>query len=483
MHAWGQGDRLALAFGFYDHGMNFWRPRTYTLSSIDGVAGVEFPLLPYLAAAGAKALGRSAIVPLYRLLTAATAWLAYVYLWRLVYERTQQFVAALVPGIFLASSPVFAYYAGNFLPDAAGTSLAIVACYYLLRFGRTRRYSALAAALGVYTLATLIKLSAGVYLVAAVGTVLLWSYLVPTVLSFRQRVGLLGMVAASGATLVGYTLYTRYLNEAFHSDLFLAVPRPLTTWAEYEQIMRRIRESWSHEYFVPFQYKVLLASVAICLWRGRAVVRTEGLWLAQLVAGAIGALLFFKLMGLQFAHHDYYVLAPFWPGLTLLVALATVQLALGLARLPGLLREVAFGALVAGLLLPGLHKYRDRMHEPYLPFSDYYTYHWMQGGAARLTAAGIPATATIMVVGDDAPNLSLVYFDRRGLVWNTNQQLEPPAAMLRQMTETGLDYLIVPTPAYRGLLARYPDLLTTFAPVLDTGQYVVLKPPHAIPHW
>lgn len=483
IHEWGQGDRLALAFGFYDHGMNFFKPHTFTLMSIDGVTGVEFPLIPYLAALGAKVGGRALIVPLYRLLTGLTAWLAYYYLFRLVFERTGQFVAALVPGAFLAASPVFAYYAGNFLPDAAGASLAVVGAYYLLRFPQRQHFADLALAIAIYTLATLIKLSAGVYLVAGVGTLLLWGYLRPAAFTLRQRVLLLLLAGASVALIVGYTLYNEYLNQAYDSELFLAAARPLTSMEQLDALVRRVRESWSYEYFVPFQYTVLLGSLAVCGLSLRRIGRTEWLWAAQLALATVGSALFIKLMGVQFQHHDYYVLAPIWPGLVLLVALATTQLALHLRGLPRWVPRVVFLALGLGILLPGLHRYRARMGEPYQGFSNDYTYHWMQGGAAALTQAGVPPQATLLVVGSGAPNLSLVYFDHRGLVWNPDLQNLPPGALLKQMTDVGLDYLVMPRPVFEELRTRYADLLTVFSEFSANGQFVVLKPPHALPHW
>lgn len=483
IHAWAQADRLALAFGYYDHGLHFFLPRTLTLSSIDGVGGVEFPLLPYLAALGAKVLGRGAIVPLYRLLTGATAWLAYYYLFRLVFERTRQVAAALVPGIFLATSPVFAYYAGNFLPDPVGAALVVVASYYLLRYQLKYRFGDLAGAIALFTLAALIKVSTGIYLIGAFSTFLLWAYLQPAALTVRQRILLLLLAGASLGIIIGYTIYNQHLNKIYNSDLFLAEPRPLTTMAEYDMVMRRIRESWRHEYFVPFHYQVLVASLVVCVLSLGRVLRTEWIWAAQLGLATVGGLLFFKLMGAQFFHHDYYVIAPFWPGLVLLVALGITQLALRLGRLPHLARHVLFGAVALGLLIPGLRKYRARMGDPYLPFSADYNYRWMQGGAARLAAAGVPTSATILLVGDGAPNLGLVYFDRRGLVWNPDRNQLPPSVLVQKMQEVGLDYLIMNQAVFQEIRTRYPDLLTTFSPFITTGQYVVLKLPHLVPHW
>jgi hypothetical protein len=294
---------------------------------------------------------------------------------------------------------------------------------------------------------------------------------------------LLLLAGGSLGAVVAYTFFNQYLNQLYTSDLFLAEMRPITSPAEYNMIMQRIRESWSKEYFIHFQYKVLVVSLLVFIVSLKRILRTEWIWAAQLVLATVGALLFFKMMGLQFLHHDYYVIAPFWPAIVLLVALATMQLALRLAWLPRLARHCLFGAVVLALLIPGLRQYRARMGDSYLSFSDYYTYRWMQGGAKGLASAGVPANATILVIGSGAPNLSLVYFDRRGLVWNPDRTQLPPTVLLSKMNEFGLDYLIMSQPVFQEMKSRYPDLMTTFAQFSATEQYVVLKPPHINQHW
>lgn len=488
IHEWGQADRLSLAISFYDNGLRFFRPQTQNLMSIDGVTGVEFPLLPYLAALSAKLLGRDSLVPCYRALTASLAWLSYFSLFRLVFERTRQFVAALLPGVFLATSPVFAYYAGNFLPDPAGASVSVVAAYYLLRYAQRQRFRDLVRAIGVFTLATLLKTSAAGYLLAALGTVLLWTYLQPAVLTRRQKLSFLALSAGSIALVVGYALFNRYLN-AVYGSMFLAQTMPIETEQQYQFVMRRIREVWWAEYFTPAHYGLLIVSLVIGGLRLPRLVRTEGLWVAQLALAGAGGLIFFLLLGRQLADHDYYVLAPYWPGLSLLVALATVeaanwrQAAAGSTRAFGRPKAVVFGGALLALLGAGIPAYRARMGEPYPPFSDYYAYHWMQGGAVALRAAGVPPTATLLVLGENAPNLSLVYFDRRGLVWKPDLSQVSSGELLGRMRLVGLDYLVMRRAVFENLAQTHPDLLPAFTPLVRNGRYVVLRWNSAPPHW
>ena len=483
IHEWAQADRLALAISFYDHGLHFFRPQTLNIDSIDGVVGVEFPIMAYLAALGAKLLGRGAVVPLYRSLTIATAWLAYYHLFKLVFDRTRQFAAALVPGVFLAASPVFAYYAGTFLPDPASTAFVLVAIYYLLRYQAARRFPDLVLALAILTLATLTKLSASIYLGAAMGLTLLWGYLQPAALTLRQRWLVLLQIGLSLGLIAGYTFYTRYLNAAYHSWIFLADLKPITSKEQYNNLLARIKEVWLGEYWSPLQYRLLLASALVCVLSLGRVVRGEWLWASLIALGGLGGALFFWAMGPQFEIHDYYVLAPYWPALTLLVALGTTLLAQRLARVPRWLMQGLFGAVLLGLLVPGLQHYRARTSEPYSPFSEYYTYHWMQGGAAALAAAQVPANATVLVLGATAPNLGLVYFDRRGLTWDPDLKQVPKGAILQKMSDAGLDYLIVRQPLVQELRQLHPDLLSAFSPLIANSQYVVLKRLGAARHW
>jgi hypothetical protein len=135
------------------------------------------------------------------------------------------------------------------------------------------------------------------------------------------------------------------------------------------------------------------------------------------------------------------------------------------------------------LLATGLKQYRTRMADPYLKFSDYYTYRWMQGGAAQLAAAQVPSQATILVIGEDSPNMSLVYFDRRGLVWNPDRSQLLTSAVLQKMTDVGLDYLVMRQAIFQEVAQHNPDLPTAFQPLISTSQYVVLKRRNAPRHW
>lgn len=489
IHEWAQADRLALALGFYDNGMNFFRPQTLNISSIDGVVGVEFPWVPYMAALAAKITGRGTIVQWFRALTVGTTVWGCYYLFLLVFERTRHFVAALLPGVFLATSPVFAYYAGNFLPDPVGVAITLVAFYYLMQYQQHTAYRNLVLAISLFTLASLTKTSSAIYLVAAIGTVLLWTYLAPNVLTLRQKVGFLAMCAISVAAIGGYILFNRHLNETYDATIFLAKAMPFENQQQYDMVRMRIENGWWYEYFTEAHYIVLQLSAIICLIFLPRILRRDWFWTAQLLLAAVGGWMFFRLMGLQFADHDYYVLAPYWPALTLLVALAVVQVCsvrIANLRWNNVLRGTTYlAAGVALLALVGLalQHHRLRLRDPYLPFSNYYTYRWMQGGDQDFSDANVPAQATLLVAGEQAPNLSLVYFNRRGIVWNFDIAQTSTPQILDMMTSSGLDHLLMRREVYQQMVQTHPDLLRNFTTKISNQRYTLLARNNAVKHW
>ncbi|WP_375416341.1 glycosyltransferase family 39 protein [uncultured Hymenobacter sp.] len=473
LHTWAQSDRLSLALNFYDYGFRFFQPRTSSLVSIGGVTGVEFPLQAYVAALGGLVVGRSSIVPLFRLLNVAVVVLGFYYLFRLVYERTGHFVAALVPGFFLLASPFFAFYAGNFLPDPCSLSLSFVGYYYWLRFFDERRFADLRRALLVLTLAGLLKTTTALHFGAVAGITVLWVYLEPSLLTGRQRWQLLGWAGLGTGLIVAFFLHNQHLNEAYRSWQFLASPNPIQSPNDWHEVGQSLRRDWLPEYATRTQCWLLAGCAGLLLVFARPNLGRY-LPLSLLLVAAVGiAGLFMLLMGRQFIVHDYYAICSFVPPamLLLLLALLNVSRYAGRARL---LTSVGLAALVVFLGSSGYRRLQRRMSDDYPPFSQYYTHLWMRGGAEQLRRVGVPATANILVI-NEAINTGLVYYDRRGIAW---QPADPAAVtaseFLSRMAADSLDYLVMPPAMYAQLAPQHAALAEGFE-LLDRTPAVVLR--------
>ena len=482
IHTWAQTDRLSLALNFYDYGFDFFTPRTSSLESIGGVTGVEFPLQAYLAALGGLVFGRGSIVTLFRLLDVAVTLLGFYYLFRLVFERTGHFVAGLVPGVFLLASPFFAFYAGGFLPDPFSLSLSFVGYYYWARFFESRHFPDLRVAVLVLGLAALIKTTTVLHLSAVASITVLWAFMQPDRLTLRQRLEFLGLMALVLATVVGFFLHNQHLNETYQSGQFLAAARPIPDPETLHDVLRDVRRGWLFEYATTTQYRTLaVCGVLLIIFLRRNLGRYLPLTLLLLAAVAIG-LLFAQLMGAQFGVHDYYIICAGLPPAVLLLVLAL----LNLSQYTGPVRygtTVGLAVLVFFLAANGYKRLQRRSSDDYLPFSPW-AHVWMRGGAAEMAQAGVPAATNVLYFNERAPNISQVYFDRRGLTWIPPSVATTKADdFLGRMAFDSLDYVAINPALFAQLPADQREAMAASFETVGRAPAIILRRRNRLRPW
>lgn len=462
IHSWAQSDRLALAMMYYDYGFDFFKPRTYSLASIGGITGVEFPLQAYLAALGGLLVGRGNILVIFRLLDASAVILGCYYLFRLVYERTSSVLMALVPGVFLVSMPTFGFYAVSTLPDPFSLSLTLVAYYYWLRFFDHRHFGDLRLALLVAGVAALVKTTSALHLGALLGITLLWGFLQPSLLAGKERRQFLLLALLTVGSIGFFIFYNRYLNTTYRSELFLATVMPIETEDTLHDVIFYFRRDWWGEYATLTHYRVLLGClVLVVVFSWRSIRRYLPLLLLLLAATAISGL-FWKLMGSQLGAHDYYIICSMLPPALLLLVLTLLHLGQFTDRRVRLGLHLGFSVLLFFLAVNGYKRLNKRMSDDYPPFSPY-GLDWLRGGAQELAQGQVPATARLLVLDESAPNTALVYFDRQGIHWHPASLATVTAAEVqREMAGHALDYVVMSPATYAAAPALQAGLLQDF---------------------
>jgi hypothetical protein len=420
-HEWAQADRLALALKFYDNGMNFFKPATFNLSSVNGVVGVEFPIQSYLAAALGHIFGRDNISICFRLLTLLINYAGLAALFLLCYRHTRDIIVSLLVPVFFFCSPVFVFYSCNYLPDTAAVSLCFVGFYFFDEFIHWYRFKSLAATIVALTLATLIKTSAGTFLVGVMGVIVLWpgirkgiNHKVQTVLLFFGSVGV----------LVSYYFYNQYLNSTYHSDLFLSKPYPFGKGEFSEYINHAFKDFWMREYFVLPQYLLLAAIPAAGIpllsrsRSGKTMLVANALFLAGVVFMAL-------MFGHQFMQHDYYVIAIYFPLFAYILVTSVTAIRQHVDNKTAItsLRSFTVACMLVLFVFADYHIYR-RIHlsdDRYYPgWKNSLASNWLKGTGKELDALGISRKEPVAVVGEMAPNLSFVYLDRSGYLLDEN---------------------------------------------------------------
>lgn len=413
IHDWAQSDRLSLAMNFYDRGMNFFKPATHNLWPEDGITGVEFPIQSYVAALAGKFLGRNHISTCFRLIDVVISCTGLLFLFLACYRATKDFIFSLVPPLFMYCSPIYVYYTCNYLPDAAACSISFIAFYFLLEYIDTSLKRSLVCTIALLTLATLIKTSVGIYLLGFMGYVFLQRVLRRDHFNVKDNVFYVFACAVSLTLVIGYALYNRYLNETYHSSVFLAKVRPFKSWDEVSYYFNSsFKFLWIDEYFVLPQYLMLVAIVApgIAMLTGNAAGKKRILMLLIFLAGCI---CMGYLMGSQLLIHDYYVVSIFLPFFAFAMLVSVIAIFQGTIFPVGrrALRISFFAGVLIIFFFSDFHIHQRLRPDfkginPGIP--------WAAHGAIMLDELHVPKSEKMLVLGEDAPNIALVYFDRRG---------------------------------------------------------------------
>lgn len=411
VHEWAQADRFSLAVNFYDNKMNFFKPATHNIASINGITGVEFPIQAYIAAGMGHIFGREYISACFRLLDVLICCTGLFFLFLACYKVTRDFVFSIVPPLFIFCSPVYIFYACNYIPDAVSASIVFIAFYYIIDYIRSDRQFHFMAAMFWLTIATLIKTSEGIYLLGFIAYVLF--YKISKVNTKKRNGSIVLSILLSILVIVGYAMYNNYLNHTYNSTLFLSSIQPFESWNELNYYINyEFKVHWLDQYLVPTQYLMLLCVLAI----SAVLLYRDGTGRNQLfliVLFFIGAVAVAALMGHNLGIHDYYMLSIFFPFIAFVFVSAMMVIHKNIGTRYGrqAVRVVLFTACFTNILFA--NQVATKRTVPDFMHGDSKDIPWCNDAAAVMFQLHIPQTERIVVPANE-PNLALVYCDKHG---------------------------------------------------------------------
>ncbi|MCO5247498.1 MAG: hypothetical protein M9887_00895 [Chitinophagales bacterium] len=410
IHEWAQADRLALAYGYYDNGMNFFKPTTFSQFSKDGVTGVEFPIQAYLTALLSKFIGRDALSIVFKSLNISLVLSGIILLFSLIREFTNNTLSSIFPLSFLLFSPVFLFYTCNYLADSVSAIWVMVAMTLFLQAWMLGKYKRKYFGAIIFTFAALIKTSSTLYFIGFVFYDLL-RFFFEKKGSFKKERKYFLIVFTGFALIVGYFFYNDYLNITYDSNLFLLhILLPTKDMLLY-LLNDRLPNVLLQEYFFYHSYWFIILVVVLSYFKKSKL--SLKIYLPLCVILLIGVFIVSYLMGAQFIDHDYYVIAIFFPWIYLsFFWFAIHHQALFLNRF----FHLVLIALFMFFLIGTYQRFQDRISPDYPGFSEYYRTSWMEDGYLKLNRLQINLDEKIGVIQEDAPNLALLYFDRKGYV-------------------------------------------------------------------
>lgn len=170
-HQWRQADCLSITQNYATGDVGFFAPEVHwTGPNRNGKTMSEFPIIYYTVGKIWSVTGRN--YPIYRIIDILLVFLGLFSLYKISREILKDtFWAYFIP-VLLFTSPALVYYTNNFLANAPAFGLALTGAYLYYLFVHTSKKWWQIAAILVFTLAGIIKITSLIILVAMLGFLL-----------------------------------------------------------------------------------------------------------------------------------------------------------------------------------------------------------------------------------------------------------------------------------------------------------------------
>lgn len=472
IHAWAQADWYSIAVGFTQNGYDLFHPQTlvcnkqfpcnWLCDNGDAVTSVDFPVHEYAVSLLMGLFGTTSPW-VFRLWTLLCSLAGMWFLFLLSRRIAGRALPALLLVALAITSPVYAYYFNGFQPSAPAISFAAAGLWAYMVHWQERRRGFWHVAVALLALATLVRTSFAVPLMAVCGFEALRLLLEQKRLGAGRRAFLRGAwawlapVALATAAIAGYMLWNAHLREA-HGSLFLNRLMPPRNWDDVQQVRESMRRHWRYHYFSRPQQWLMLVVVAAALVRSLLLRRKPSPLAGLLALYLLGEGLFFVAMMRQYVHHDYYFLDSLFLPVLLCVAWAlrgwpSAEELLAKRRNPKVAAVFRGIAAMALVLLGGIFynaakltlatRYgddNDRAQQCMLHF---------EGSAEWLDQCGVPRSAKVLTPFAYPQNGPFILMQRQGyaLMWPKDVDVEAAFRL-------PFDYVVIEDDLFR---THYPD--------------------------
>jgi hypothetical protein len=419
IHAWAQSDRYALALGFTNNNLDFFKPETFTLNhqfpdkwttpTESSVTSVDFPIHDYIPAVIMK-ITNNRSPWIFRVYILLYSFLGLFFLFKLSFLITKSFLKSILTTLFAATSPIFIYYQSGFLPTIPSLSNAIIGVYFYSCYLKTCKNRDFILSLTFITLAALSRTTFAIPLIALFGVEFIRA------ISGEIKIKNIIIPAVFSATIIlGYFFYNQYLRNEYGS-IFLSHFLPPENLAHAAELIRITLQNWEFHYLTKAHYILItgiILTASIILFRKSSFISHFQLILVLFsVVMLTGCGLFAILMMQQFPAHDYYFLDSFFFPVLLIFATA-------LSFIP-LQNRITKSALFLMILIFAYFSVSDagKIQKERRTTGSWdktmATINNYEGAGSFLDSLNISDDARLLVIGANVPNIPFILANRKG---------------------------------------------------------------------
>lgn len=402
LHFIRQTDSLSFVYGYLQNDWNLFAPSTLNLSSNEGKAACEFPILYYLAALFSNVFGNpSAVLKSIHILVFITG----IYF---LGKTFRLFVTNWILSVFglglVFSSTILLYYAGSTLPDAPAFGFTLIGIFFSCSAIQSLNKRHLNIAFTFLALASLIKITYAIYLISLPAVVILF-HLFP----IRKIVVLASL---SMFFPIAWSIYSNWYNAINQSQYFLTTWAPIWSLssAEIQIILDYQSRYWrSNFYYQSTQHFFLIA----CIFLSIQSQKSNRLLLSFGAISLLGCCIYLILFFEKFKDHDYYLLV-FIPCFSML--LISFLIVLEKMWINKYVKVLSFLGLALLFVLSNNYC-RIKLNQRFNRESDIYSiiHDQLRGFEETMENEKNKEDTRFLVIGDHTMNGSLVFLQRPGI--------------------------------------------------------------------
>lgn len=309
IHIWRQSDCLAITQNYYQNNVSFLHPEIYNQFADGGESGKsagEFPILYYTVAQMWKVFGKH-------------EWLfrAFVYfifltgifaLFVTAKHLTKNFFLAAFLSLILYTSPTILFYSFNFLTNIPALSFVFMAWFFFLKFYKTKKDLHLWISMLLFSMAMLLKITAGLSFVALGG----WWFIETVFIRKKKIIFHKGIQQAIPFIVAIIPVVAWYLHARNYNSIHGGQYTFNGIWPIWEMTKNKLAKTidvvdqiWLNEYF---NSTFLLLTGILWVFLLTQAKKIKAFYYYMLIIIPLGCILYLLLWFQALEGHDYYLI-------------------------------------------------------------------------------------------------------------------------------------------------------------------------------
>lgn len=441
VHTWRQTDCASQAYNYFKHDNNFFKPEISLQCSDDfttGYCAEEFPLIFYFVGILYSIFGFHEYI--FRIFSLVLFFIGLFFLYKFTFKILKNYFWSFFLTFLLFTSPVFNFYANNFVTNIQAFSITLVGWFFFFNYCQNKKIIQFVLSIFFFLMAALLKISELFSLFTVAGLLFLeltkFIKFKENELIFNKKYLSILIVLFSFIIVATWYVFAHYYNIAHNQQYYI-----FRTGSIFSLSKEKIQTVWEAiktiHYYRYYNKTVLLLLLISLIWNFINIRKANKILISITSIVFIGFIMYSLLFFEYFKDHDYYTISLYL--LPIFSFITSFDILLN--KYSNLTNSIIFKFLILLYFVFLVGYASKKIHERYYGWenSTYEKYHNLYEIEPYLVKIGITENDKIISIPDGTPNISLYLMGRKGY----SNFLGDNKRVISLGIEKGAKYLIV----------------------------------------